>query len=380
MRAVMLVRGLAVLSCALASLAPPLPAPAAVRAHEPDLAIAAPGEVQYGVHSMLPATLGSAQVAAVLDQAQASGATWVRLNLEWPAVSPRRGTFQHARLDGVVKLANQRGLKVLGTVNHTPDWASGDPRCPDACTEESDTFPPRDYRDWAAFAAGLAAHYATACKADGLTCVRAYEIWNEPTLPGSWAGTPEQYAHLLSVASDAIHAASPGALVVLGGLTDNGPSDEGQWVRRVMTNPRFPAAGKIDVPAVHIRGTATFVQRRAAKWRAEFDAYPPLAAKPLWVTEHGYPSTPDDQSDPLYAGADAAAAEQAQARYYNASLPGLAAAGAEAIFVTLEDNPRLKPPQFVHEGLVKQDLATRKAAFALFRSLATGGVGPADPG
>src|SRR5437867_1321127 len=44
--------------------------------------------VEYGMHSMLPATLSSSQIATVLDQGKASGATWVRVTFNWSSVQP----------------------------------------------------------------------------------------------------------------------------------------------------------------------------------------------------------------------------------------------------------------------------------------------------
>ena len=53
---------------------------------------------------------------------------------------------------------------------------------------------------------------------------------------------------------------------------------------------------------------------------------------PLWVTEHGYPSDPAWQRDPRHL-----AGEPSQAAYLAETLPALAVAGADQVFVTLHD-------------------------------------------
>ncbi len=329
---------------------------------------------QYGAHAPMPAPYTDQQETQTLDDAQASGAGWVRFELSWEGINTAPGVYDYTRSDSLVRQANQRGLKVLGTVLDTPDWASSAPGCPNTCSAYANRYPPANFTDWRTFVTHLATHYAQACQTDSTLCVHTYEIWNEPTQSTFWQGTPEQYAQLLSLAYDAIHAADPQAVVMNGGVVSNTSTmTPDAWLQRVMTNSSYPAADKLDVVAIHERGPVGIVQNDTAWWRAQFNQYGALASKPLWVTEHGYPSTPQDQSDPRFTGTDPASGQALQAQYYSAALPALAAAGASAVFVTTTDS--LSPTQgssFANEGLFLKDLTSRKPAFTAYRALATG--------
>ncbi len=334
-----------------------------------------PSGPQYGAHAPMAAPYTDQQETQTLDDAQASGAGWVRFQLSWRAINAQPGQYTFAHTDSLVRQANQRGLKVLGIIMDTPAWASSAPGCPANCGPAFNRYPPENYADWQTFVRTLATHYAQGCASDPTLCVAAYEIWNEPTQATFWHAGPSDYAHLLSVAADAIHAADTRALVFNGGLVDNPNNNpitrpltvgsKEAWVQAWLGDPSYPTASKLDGVAVHIRGPLSTVLSLTTSWRTLFNQYPPLASKPLWVTEHGYPSTFRDQTDPEYRGTDAASGETAQASYYAASVPGMLSAGAQAVFVTTTDG--LDPQQsssFAHEGLVRSDLVSRKPSFA----------------
>jgi hypothetical protein len=90
-------------------------------------------------------------------------------------------------------------------------------------------------------------------------------------------------------------------------------------------------------------------------------------ATPMWVTEHGYPGSTRWQSDPAYRGGEAA-----QAAYLAESLPTLALAGADQVFVTLRDGGGR---EFDSEGILrgqgrKGEPFARKAAWWTVRAAA----------
>jgi hypothetical protein len=90
-------------------------------------------------------------------------------------------------------------------------------------------------------------------------------------------------------------------------------------------------AASFDVASVNVRGGLRSVSRQVRRWKAYFAAYG--FRGPLWVTEHGSPSSTRHQYDPAYRGG-----RRAQARYLQASLPALIRAGAAKVLVTLRDN------------------------------------------
>src|SRR5581483_7496123 len=145
--------------------------------------------------------------------------------------------------------------------------------------------------------------------------------------------------------------------------------------------PDYPCVNKIDLPAIHLRGTASEVASKAAFWRSEFNKYGNFASRPLWVTEHGYPSTPADQRDSAYKGTDTASGQAAQARYYTDVIPTMFSAiqgsGGQqgAVFVTIPDRPDLGlVSSQANEGMLLATAYTsQKPALAAFNALATGG-------
>ena len=66
--------------------------------------------------------------AAVLDKLKRMGAKWVRIDMSWATLQPTsRTSYDMARgvpfMDRIIKMANDRGLRVLGMLWLTPAWA-----------------------------------------------------------------------------------------------------------------------------------------------------------------------------------------------------------------------------------------------------------------
>jgi hypothetical protein len=188
-----------------------------------------------------------------------------------------------------------------------------------------------------------------------------WEILNEPD--GAWAfgGTPEQYAHMLRAAYDAVGTRVPEAVVAMGGVMT--PEDPA-WLERVLATPGADAAHAFDIANLHLRGRERALPGLLGAWRDRLarDRF----AGPVWVTEHGYPADPAYQVDPAFHGG-----EGAQAAYLTESVLSLAEAGANEIFVTLRDN---LDGGFASEGVVAIDnrapfAVRRKPAFAAVRRL-----------
>lgn len=149
--------------------------------------------------------LSDAELATELDLAADTGATWLRVDLDWSHVESTQGRYDWARFDRVVQAAQSRGLRVLALPTYTPSWA----RPPGT----SSHHPPVDPRAFAAFVGAAVDRYAP-------RGVRAWEVWNEPNIPTFWepAADASAYATLLRHAAAAIRAADPGASIVTGGL------------------------------------------------------------------------------------------------------------------------------------------------------------------
>lgn len=293
----------------------------------------------------------------IFAEAAASGAEFIRVDVELNGIFEGTGSREQpdwAGLDGVIELAERHDMKVLGLILGMPTWLSA---CPERGAEAT-LCPARDPAEFGRLAAEVAAHAGDS--------IRHWEILNEPDADWAFKGIAEDYARMLSAAYDAIHARVPGALVVMGGVER---PREREWIDRMLATPGAGAARKFDVAALHLR-------LRLRNVLADLPAYlrawrDRLAAAgfrgPVWVTEHGYPADPAFQWDPAYRGGDAA-----QAAFLRESIPRLADAGAEQVFVTLRDNLW---GEYLSEGLVHVDEsvptypAARRPAFEVSRAL-----------
>jgi hypothetical protein len=294
----------------------------------------------------------------IFDEAEAVGAEFIRVDVEMSAIFQRPNGKQRDRpdwthLDQVLELAREHHLHVLGLLLAPPAYIS---TCPDR-GGDAGRCPAADTGEFGRLAGEIAEH--------ARDTIRHWEVLNEPDAEWAFAGTPRQYAAMLSAAHDGIKARVPNARVVLGGISR--PKDTA-WLERVFAAPEADAIHKFDIAGVHLRGPVDPVVHRYR----EFHAW--LAARgfggPLWVTETGYPADPAYQVDPRFTGGDAA-----QAGYLTQSLVELGEAGAEQVFVTLRDNDELDG-QYVTEGLANIDATAggatmRRDSFAAVRRLAT---------
>jgi hypothetical protein len=280
----------------------------------------------------------------IFAESKAMGASFIRLDVQMAPIFERNGVPGEPDwrgLDEVMRLSSAYALPVVGIILQTPHSISTCPDDPQSVGKCAATDPKR----FGELSGQIAEH------ARGV--IAHWEIINEPD--GAWAfsGTPEQYGQMLSASYDEIHRRVPSAKVALGGMMSSSPST---WLRRALATAG--AADRFDIANVHLRGRADDMPAMVDRWRRFFDSYGPV--RPLWVTEHGYPSDTGWQDDAKFAGG-----ESAQARYLNASLLKLADAGVEQVFVTLRDalDGRWASEGVVHIGSVTPFPVHRKQAF-----------------
>src|SRR5689334_19529161 len=141
-----------------------------------------------------------------LDRVAALGAGWLRFDAAWPEIEIERGRFDYSRVDRALDGARARGLRVVLVLGATAAWAR-----PAGADWNHGPATATARAGFTAFAAATARRYRDR--------VGAYEIWNEPNLPGSWAPRPDPAAYLalLRDAYAAIHRADSGAVVLSGG-------------------------------------------------------------------------------------------------------------------------------------------------------------------
>lgn len=143
--------------------------------------------------------------------------------------------------DAEVANARAAGLKVLGTITYTPEFAQH-PDCPThPCAPAADM-----YDDFARFSAKLAFRYRGK--------VDAWEIWNEPNETRFWrpAPNPAGYAQLLDLSYELIKAYNSNATVILGGLSTHCTSSVHSVAWRPFMDAFYAAGGaRFDAFAFH---------------------------------------------------------------------------------------------------------------------------------
>lgn len=234
-----------------------------------------------------------AELAHHLDIVAASGAGWIRIDVDWSDVEEERGRHDWSTVDRVVQMASVRELRVLGLLTYTPVWARP--------ANTTDKHPPVDPTDMAAFAASAAGRYGPGGSGDVAGSIRHWEIWNEPNLEGFWesGADPTAYAALYTEVAGALRRADPGATIIAGGL---GPADDGGGdLSPGSFTAAFVAAGApeelIDAIAIHPytypalpgedQGWNTWHRMEAVVETVEASFG---RSVPVWATEFGAPT------------------------------------------------------------------------------------------
>jgi len=153
-----------------------------------------------------------------------------RLFFNWRAIEPRQGLFKWP--DHLVAVLAENGIRPVFTVQTAPQWATGSPNPGTPPTT------PQAIAAWQGFLKGAVQRYGPngsfwrAHPGLPKEAVNAWQIWNEPNLPKSFAqkGTgppklvkhaPKVYARLVEASDRAIGKADRHAKVVLAGLLGN---------------------------------------------------------------------------------------------------------------------------------------------------------------
>jgi len=304
----------------------------------------------YSSHSQIYSCCTvSATKEEMFRAAKESGAAYIRLDINMPAIfaperyGPDRGPLDlllprepedsppdWTGVDDIARLSRKYRLPVLGILLGSSDPAAS---CP-ASIDRQRLCPPADPAKWGSQAAEVAGRYRGV--------IDHFEIWNEPDGRWAFAGEPEDYARLLASSYDAIKAAAPSVTVVLGGTMY--PDARGAaWLSRVFATPGADSVRKFDTSSIHVRGPTKEMLMHMRN-RVSFLRGVGRSA-PMWVTEHGYPGSTRWQRDRHYRGG-----ERAQAAYLAESLPALALAGADQVFVTLRDGGG---GEFESEGILR---------------------------
>ncbi len=294
--------------------------------------------------------------AADLDQAQATGAKFVRVFVTGNQMP------DHATFAAIAAGASARGLKVVYVLTGNADGSNTPP-------------------DPTAFA-NAASGFAAAMPAG---TVAAYEIWNEEDETDFWGAAVDaaRYSAILKAAYPRIKQADPSAKVLLGPLTGNNYNFLGQ-IYAAGAGASFDAVGVhtdtaclVDPPSSYYREDGNVARFTFLGFRTVHDVMAANGdgAKPIWMTELGWTTATSTCARGMWAGQKpAGVSEAAQAANLKEAYHCLAAYPyvETGLWFTLKDTTN-HGEELNHYGLQRADNATHKPAWDAFHSVATQG-------
>jgi hypothetical protein len=149
-----------------------------------------------------------------------AGVRLIRQKFDWAQIETRPGLYDWSAYDALVLSAARNGLLVLPILFNPPAWHSSGP------AGGRFTYPPSNPATMAAFAARAVLRYGPSGSLwagnPGVPRrpVRAWQVWNEPSLRAYWGGRPNAraYVKLLKAVNAGIKRFDRRAEVVTAGL------------------------------------------------------------------------------------------------------------------------------------------------------------------
>jgi hypothetical protein len=166
------------------------------------------------------------------------GLLWHRQDFTWNSIEHEQGNFTFDQYDEVVEETAALGIRVLGILDYSAEWASS---APEIWDHGRDLAPPRDLDTWANYVYRTVEHFKGR--------VTHWEVWNEPNTNTFWQPKrdPHGYANLLRAAYVAAKKADPECTVLIGGMIGFG-NDDLEYLDEVYS---YGGAGYFDVMAWH---------------------------------------------------------------------------------------------------------------------------------
>ncbi len=209
-------------------------------------------------------------------------ATW-RGGFGWDDYEPVRGFYDFEWLHRFADRAEQHGITLRPYIAYTPAWAAAG-GTDDAAWND----PPSDLDAWFVFVRTLVSDMRRH------TNIVSYEIYNEENVRQWWDGTPDEYGDVLRRAADAVAVGNPNVRLLLGGMV----FPDVEWIEALCDDEG--SGRRVDVIPFHAypetwTPAGVTVETYLGKgfgsgFAAASDAA--CGAKPLWINETGYATTP----------------------------------------------------------------------------------------
>lgn len=143
------------------------------------------------------------ELEKVIGLIKESGAGWVRMDFVWGDIEAQKGNFNFTNYDLIVELLEKNGIKILGILDYSADWAS-------ACGQWN--CAPRDNQLFVDYVKVVISRYKEK--------VKYWEVWNEPDSRAYWQEQDglKSYCLLLKEVYLAAKSIDPECKILNGGL------------------------------------------------------------------------------------------------------------------------------------------------------------------
>jgi Cellulase (glycosyl hydrolase family 5) len=257
--------------------------------------------------------------ASRIESSAGRGASVMRLLVHWDQTARQRparpsdpfdAAYNFDDLDDAIRTAQEQDMEVLLSLVGTPRWANGG---------KTPNVMPRRLGDFTAFARAIAARYSG--RFEGYPFVRFWSIWNEPNLKlfltPQFDGrgrslAPRNYARLYVAGHKGVKAGNRRALVAIGETSARG-TDNASGVRPVHSPGRFLEGLARANPRLKFDAWAhhpypfrpNLKPSQKVRWpNVTLGSLPELEKNlsrlfkrkrvPIWVTEYGHETKPQD--------------------------------------------------------------------------------------
>jgi hypothetical protein len=254
------------------------------------------------------------------DRAMHANATIMKTTVYWFNVAPRRPAnganpfdpaYRWEDLDEFVRQAADRDIEVMLTIYGTPAWAGpGRNRAP------------RRLADLTNFARALSSRYSGRIR--GYPFVRFYSVWNEPNLQLFLAPqydsrgrsvSPRIYASIFRAAYSGLKAGSRTAQVAIGETSprklstspSHAPARFAELLSKVRPRVVFqafahhPYSSPANQPPTQLVRWPNVSMTTLPRFGAQLDKWFGRKSIPLWLTEYGHETRPEDPRGVSYA-------------------------------------------------------------------------------
>ena len=215
----------------------------------------------YGACAHVTRGEPAGRTCAMMRQA---GLGWVRSDFDWSAVAPKKGAWDFSRFDRVIAECEAEGVQLLPILGYSVAWA----------------HPAHEHLDeWEEYVRRVVERYGSR--------LGVLEVWNEENIPPFWAAPdPTNYLAVLRRTFETAKKVNPAVRVAFGG-TAGVPLD---FIEEVY---RLGGAKWFDImnihPYSHPARPEGAMDAQIERLRALMARYGD-AAKPLWITEVGWPT------------------------------------------------------------------------------------------